>query len=80
VPESLRALARTKLQRGELPRQVPVTIAAGVGNGNRPCALCTETIDGPVEIRVVLADTTAFYFHGHCHHIWLVEREALWDG
>jgi hypothetical protein len=74
---SLRVVARAKLHQGALPRERPLTTAVGVGDSLRPCALCTDAIDGPIEIRVRLADTTALTFHGHCHHIWLMERERL---
>jgi hypothetical protein len=72
----LRVVAGAKRHHGELPRARPITTAVSVGDSLRPCALCTDAIDGPIEIRVRLADTT-LAFHGHCHHVWLMEREGL---
>jgi hypothetical protein len=76
VSRPLRVVAGAKLHHRELPPDRPITTAVGVGDSLRPCGLCTHAIDGPIEIRVRLADTT-LAFHGHCHHLWLMEWERL---
>ena len=76
MPRALRALARARLDRGELPRERPSLVVAGVPMIGQRCALCDEVITGHVEIRTTFPALRVLHFHGLCHWAWDVERSA----
>ncbi len=73
----LRPIARERIARGVLPRDVPSQIWAGKGSG-RCCDLCDQPIAADeVEYEVERLDANArrsvFVFHIVCQSIWQLE-------
>jgi hypothetical protein len=77
--QALRALARAKLDRGDLPTQREMRLWAGPG-ANLPCALCERPIArGDVEYELQFPAGHAlkvWHLHRVCYAVWELER--LW--
>jgi len=72
----LRAIARRRIEQGQLPSAVPSRIWGGHGTGQL-CALCDEPIQcGDVELEVeahVQGVARTIRFHRACQAIWQIE-------
>jgi hypothetical protein len=74
--ERLTKLAEERLQKGELPGDVPVTTLGGSSLG-APCGLCRDQVRvGEPEIELVWSTADAMQksaaLHPACHGAWLV--------
>jgi hypothetical protein len=71
----LRLLARSRLQRGELPDQVQQYMWAGAGDG-QSCSLCDRPIGSQqieYELQFNTQPVTVCRFHRICHQAWELE-------
>ena len=75
VPETLRALIRTKLADGRLRRD-SVRVSGGPGNGET-CVACDELITtANLIMEGIDARGGVVQFHVQCFHVWDSERET----
>ena len=73
----LRPIARERIARNILPREVPSQILAGKGSGKK-CALCDEPVRADqIEYEVEMTDARyglkVWRFHIVCQSIWQLE-------
>jgi hypothetical protein len=74
VDESLARIVRDKVDEGVLPVESPVTLWAGLGNGER-CTACGQQILGSqVEFEPQYDERPGIRLHLGCHRLWEEER------
>lgn len=70
--EALRAIARERIAKGQLPCERSSRIFGGLGSGQL-CSLCDKPIARyQVEYEIELKEAT-FRFHTICHYMWELE-------
>jgi hypothetical protein len=75
-PEAIRALIRTKLQAGRLPRDSTPRAFARPGNWQK-CAACEAKALLMKEVYPLTNDRKSVRFHGDCCTLWNDERRGL---
>lgn len=72
--DDLGALIRSKVLAGTLPKDAPVRVWAGYGNG-RVCSACDlPSTAKDIEYETDMADGRTFRFHQPCLTLWHRER------
>jgi hypothetical protein len=78
-PKAIRALIRTKLQDGRLPRDSTPRAFGRPGNWQK-CDACGETMANALlmkEIYPLTNNKKSVRFHGDCYTLWNDERRGL---
>jgi hypothetical protein len=70
----LGALIRSKVLAGTIPKDAPVKVWAGYGNGKVCCACDLPSTAQDVEYEVDMADSRTSRFHQPCLTLWHQER------